>query len=114
MKVICQRIVAHIWFERFIVGVILFNALLLGLETSQTLYSAYSSWMSVGQNIVLFIFIVEAGIKIRAVAPNYRLYFGDGWNLFDFSIVVLSLIPFSGPYAMIARLLSIAIDIYHS
>lgn len=105
MKEICQRIVAHCWFERFIVSVILFNALLLGLETSETLYSAYGSWMSVGQNAVLFIFILEAGIKIRAVAPRYRLYFGDGWNVFDFSIVVLSLIPFSGPYAMIARLL---------
>ena len=26
------------------------------------------------------------------MAPRFRLYFGDGWNLFDFTIVVLSLI----------------------
>jgi voltage-gated sodium channel len=53
---------------------------------------------------VLLVFIIEAGLKIIAVAPQLKRYFGNGWNLFDFSVIVLSLIPASGEYAMIARL----------
>jgi voltage-gated sodium channel len=42
---------------------------------------------------------------MTAFAPNYKKYFGDGWHLFDFTIIILSLIPFSAEYATIARLL---------
>lgn len=42
--------------------------------------------------------------KSIAVAPQYRRYFGAGWHLFDLSVVVFSLIPTTGEYAMIARL----------
>lgn len=31
-------------------------------------------------------------------------YFGDGWNLFDFTAVVVSLIPATGQFATLARL----------
>ena len=43
-------------------------------------------------------------MKITAVAPRWKDYFGDGWNLFDFTIVVVSLIPDTGQFAMIARM----------
>ncbi len=57
-----------------------------------------------GNRLILAIFIAEAALKIYAVAPRFRLYFGNGWNLFDFTVVLLSLIPAAGEYAMIARL----------
>ena len=38
------------------------------------------------------------------MAPRIGRYFGDGWNLFDFSIILLSLIPATGDMALIARL----------
>jgi len=43
-------------------------------------------------------------MKITAVAPQVGKYFKNGWNLFDFSIIVLSLVPATGQFAMIARL----------
>lgn len=104
MKKFAQTIVNKPAFEYFIIGLILFNAVLLGLETSPWIMERYGIWLLYGNHFVLAIFILEAALKIIAVAPRFKLYFGDGWNLFDFSIVVLSLIPATGEYAMIARL----------
>ncbi len=104
MKKFAQSLVEKPAFEYFIIGLILFNAVLLGLETSPWIMERYGIWLRYGNHFVLAVFILEAALKIIAVAPRFRLYFGDGWNLFDFSIVVLSLIPATGEYAMIARL----------
>jgi len=104
MKKFAQNLVEKPGFEYFIVGLILLNAVILGLETSPEIMADYGVWLKWGNHLVLGVFILEAALKIIAVAPRLKLYFGDGWNLFDFSIVVLSLIPASGEYAMIARL----------
>ena len=91
-------------FEYFIVGLIIANGVVLGLETSQTVMSYSGIWLESVNRIVLAVFIVEATLKIYAVAPRFRDYFGSGWNLFDFSVVVFSLLPATGQFAMIARL----------
>lgn len=91
-------------FERSIIGLILLNALILGLETDATLVASYGEWFELGHQLILGAFIIEALLKISAVAPRLKLYFGDGWNLFDFSVIVLSLLPATGELAMIARL----------
>ncbi|MDH3693933.1 MAG: ion transporter [Gammaproteobacteria bacterium] len=104
MRVWCQNLVDARWFEPFIITVIILNAIVLGLETIPELVLRYGDWMLLINRLVLLIFIVEAAIKIIAVAPQYKRYFGDGWNLFDFSVVVLSLLPATGEFAMIARM----------
>lgn len=104
MRAACRKIVANPWFDRFIISLILLNAVVLGLETSPYMVSRYGEIMEFVNHFVLTVFVLEAGIKITAVAPRFNLYFGDGWNLFDFTIVVLSLIPNTGNFAMIARL----------
>ena len=91
-------------FEYSIIGLILINAVILGLETSPEIVANYNTWLVWINNFILAVFILEAVLKIAAVAPRLRLYFGNGWNLFDFTVVVVSLIPASGEYAMIARL----------
>jgi voltage-gated sodium channel len=89
------------------IGLILFNAVLIGLETSKDFVARYDGWLHLGNDIILGVFIIEAVLKITAVAPRLRLYFGDGWNLFDFSIVVLSLVPATEDFALVARLVRI-------
>lgn len=91
-------------FEYSIVGLILLNAAILGLETNATLVTRFGSWFQLGHHLILAAFIIEAALKITAVAPRFKLYFGDGWNLFDFSVILLSLLPATGELAMIARL----------
>jgi voltage-gated sodium channel len=49
-------------------------------------------------NIVVGIFTLEAILKIITYRSNY---FKNGWNLFDFTIVVISLVPSSGPFQIL-------------
>jgi len=103
MQAKVQQIIEHRLFEYFIIAVILFSAVLIGLETSEDFLQSYEGFLYWGNHIVLGIFIVEAALKMYAVAPRLKLYFNDGWNLFDFSIIVLALIPSTGNLAMVAR-----------
>jgi len=104
MQAQAQRIVAHRFFEYFIIGIILLSAVLIGLETSDDIVMAYGEWINWGNRLVLAIFIGEAALKIFAIAPRLKLYFGNGWCLFDFTIIVLALLPSTGELAMLARL----------
>jgi voltage-gated sodium channel len=107
VKAFARRIIEARAFEPFMIGLILFNALLIGLETSPAMIESYGHWLHLGNDIILAVFIAEAVLKMTAVAPRFGLYFGNGWNLFDFSIVVLSLIPATGEFALVARLVRI-------
>ena len=91
-------------FEYFIIGLILFNAVVLGLETVPSVVEEYSFWLGLSHQVILGVFIVEAALKIFALTPRGDRYFRDGWNVFDFSIIVLSLVPATGGFAVIARL----------
>ena len=92
------------WFEYFIIAVIIVNGVLLGLETSAVIAGAYGHWLELGNEIALGVFIVEAILKMVALWPRMLGYFRDGWNIFDFLVIVFALIPATGQFAMIARL----------
>jgi len=77
-------------FQRFILVVIAVNAVVLGLETSADLMGEMGSLLVTLDHIALTIFVVEILIKLFA----HRLaYFRDPWNLFDFTIVSIALLP---------------------
>jgi len=107
MRQFAKRIVGARWFEPLVIGLILLNGAIIGLETSKDIERQYGTLLHLGNNIILCVFIVEAALKITAVAPRLSLYFGNGWNLFDFSIVVLSLLPATGEFALVARLIRV-------
>lgn len=104
MNLMARRIVDDLRFERLIIALIVFNGALVGLETSTTVVAHAGGLIDWAHHLILAAFVAEVGLKLAAVAPAWRRYFGDGWNLFDFTIVVLSLLPFSGELAMIARM----------
>jgi len=107
MRGFCARVVSAGWFEPFMIGCIIANGIIIGLETSKDIDEAYGQLLHLGNDIFLVIFIIEAALKITAVAPRLRLYFGNGWNLFDFTVVVLSLVPSTGEFAVVARLIRV-------
>lgn len=88
--------------HQIIIGVILLNAIVIGLETSDQLMANYGVWLKAIDRLFLAIFVAEAAAKIICLGP--KRYFRDGWNLFDFSIVLASLIPATGQFATLARL----------
>ncbi len=99
-----ERIVDKPGFEYFIIALIIGNGALLGMGTSDHLVDQYGDWMRVASQAVLGIFIAEAIVKMVALAPRSQRYFKDGWNVFDFLVIVFSLIPATGSFAMVARL----------
>ena len=104
MRELAFRITKARTFEYFIIGLIVFNGVLLGLETFPDLFGPYQRWMDLGQDLVLAVFIIEAALKMFAVSPRVHHYFTNGWNLFDFTIIVASLVPSTGGFAVVARL----------
>ena len=76
--------------RNFILGVILFNAAILGLETSDMAMARAGGLITLLDSICLAIFVIEIAIKLFARGGGF---FRDGWNIFDFVIVAISLIP---------------------
>jgi voltage-gated sodium channel len=73
-----------------IIAVILFNAVILGLETSPYVMARAGDLLLTLDQICLIIFVVELVVKLYALGPRF---FRSGWNVFDFIIVGISLAP---------------------
>lgn len=73
-----------------IIGVILFNAIILGIETSPAIMARYGEVIHQIDRICLAIFVVELVVKLYALGPRF---FRSGWNVFDFIIIGISLGP---------------------
>lgn len=102
-----QRLVGTTGFEYTIIAIVIGNSVLLGMGTSPSLVQDYGDLMNLGNQVALGVFIVEALFKMVALAPRSHRYFQDGWNIFDFSVIVLALVPATGEFALIFRLLRI-------
>ena len=89
------------WFGRFILTLILINAVLLGMETSASLMAQYGPILLSLDKLLLGIFVVEILLRIFA----YRgAFFKDPWSLFDLAVVAIALIPASGPLSVLRSL----------
>ena len=104
MRELAGRITGSSRFEYFIIALIVGNGALLGLETNADVAETYHDWIAAGHWITIGVFIAEAAMKLLALAPRSDRYFRDGWNVFDFTIIVLSLIPAVGAFAVVARM----------
>lgn len=84
--------VEHVVFQRFIIAVIVLNAIALGCDTVPTIMAAYGAELNAADHVVLAIFVVELTLRIFAYR---RAFFRDPWNLFDLLIVGSALLPHS-------------------
>lgn len=87
--------------QNTIVGLIVFNAAILGLETSETVMARAGEALVLLDRIVLAIFVAEIALKLYAWGPRF---FRSAWNVFDFAIVAIALVPASGPFAILRAL----------
>lgn len=95
-----------IWIESdkiqtIIVSIIVFNAIMLGLQTSNYLESNFGQVFDVLDIIIPALFLIELAIKLYAF--DYK-FFKSNWNIFDFIIVVICLLPESGPLRVLRTL----------
>ena len=91
-------------FQAAIIGVIVVNAVLVGLETDADLAIQYRSTFDLVNQLIVAIFVVELAIRLVSYLPRPHRFFADGWNVFDFVIVAVSLLPAVGSFATVARL----------
>ncbi|MGB0671493.1 MAG: ion transporter, partial [Rhodospirillales bacterium] len=87
--------------QRFITGIIILNAIGLGLDTSPEIGKRFSAILVAADHIALGIFVFEILAKM---AYRKHRFFLNGWNIFDFVIVGLALLPATGPLAVLRAL----------
>ena len=87
--------------QRILLAFILINAVILGLETSSDIMAAVGPYLIALDKVILAVFVVELTIRLFV----HRLaFFKDGWNVFDFIVVGIALVPASGPFAVLRAL----------
>lgn len=100
----CERLATSKGFQLTIFGVIVFNAIVLGLETYDSLDSDWGDTLFLLNEICLGIFIVEILIRITAYGSRPQQYFTNGWNVFDFVVIFAVFIPGVRENALMLRL----------
>ncbi len=85
-----RRLVESERAQRFIAALIVINAVTLGLETSATVVAAIGDLLRVVDWLVVAVFVIEIAAKLAV----WRLgFFRDPWNVFDLTVVGISLVP---------------------
>lgn len=95
------------WFSNLTTSIIIFYASMLGFKTLGDVESNYDTFLYFLDYFITIYFLIEIIIKMAA-EKNLKDFFKSGWNIFDFIIVVITLIPMdNSTMAAIARLMRI-------
>ena len=73
-----------------ILTVIIINSITLGLGTSDRVNAEIGGFLRVFDRVILGIFVVELSLKLYAYGFHF---FRSSWNLFDFFVVSVGLLP---------------------
>jgi voltage-gated sodium channel len=95
------RLVLSPLFQRVVIGLILLNAVTLGLETSKSIMASWGGLLLALDRVLLVLFTIELAIRIYAFRDRF---FRDPWGLFDFVIVAISWMPDSGALSVLRAL----------
>jgi voltage-gated sodium channel len=98
---VLKSFITHPNTERAIMALIVINAIILGLETSPAIMELYGPILRGLDHAILAIFVVE--ILARMIVQR-REFFFDAWNVFDFFVIVIALIPATGPLQVLRAL----------
>jgi voltage-gated sodium channel len=96
-----RRIVDDPRIERIIMGLIVLNAVTLGLETSDAAMEKFGTLLAAIDRVVIAVFVVE--LTARLIVQR-AAFFRDGWNIFDFIVVGLALAPATEAFSVLRAL----------
>ena len=95
------------WFSNLTTAIIILYASILGFKTVDEVETNYQIFLQFADYFVTIYFIFEIAIKMVA-EKKFMNFFKNGWNVFDFVIVVITLLPLEqSGFAAIARLLRV-------
>jgi voltage-gated sodium channel len=105
---ISRNIVNNKLFNFFIFSIIFLSAITIGIETYPGFANQYRHALLLIDRLIITIFSIEILLKILSNGKRPWLYFSDPWNVFDFIIVGLCLIPMvDNHYFAVFRILRI-------
>jgi len=99
-----QVFVESYFFRRLILAAIVVGAVVIGLETYPAMESRYGYILHFIDRVVVGLFFLEATLKLLALWPRPDHYFRNGWNVFDFTVLALCILPTGANYFAVARL----------
>jgi voltage-gated sodium channel len=105
MTALARRITDSHAFHAFITAVIVLAGILVGIETFPAAVAAHGAFLHALDRVVLAIFVLEIAVKMAAEGKRPWNYFRDVYNVFDFVIVAITLLPLGGQYVTVLRLL---------
>lgn len=84
--------------ENVVLSVILINAAIIGIETVPGLSDSTLRLLKISDGVLLAFFTLEILYKINI---HGKKFFHDSWRIFDFIVIAISLVPASGPFAIL-------------
>lgn len=98
------RLVNSALFQNAVLVLILAAAALVGLETYAGVMAEHGRLIHLLDRVVVWLFVLEAALKMAQHGRHFYRYFKDPWNVFDFTIVVVCFMPVDAQYAAVLRL----------
>lgn len=101
MSQLVSRFLSSRKLDLFITALIIINAITLGLETWPAAVERFGGLFHIIDQTILVVFVIE--ITARLAMMRFK-FFLEPWNVFDFVIVSIALIPSSGPLSILRAL----------
>ncbi len=96
-----QRFLESARFQKAITVLIAINAVTLGIETSKAAMAAAGPLLSMIDKTILSVFVIELLAKLIVYRSRFHK---DPWNVFDFVIVGIALMPATGNLSVLRAL----------
>jgi voltage-gated sodium channel len=87
--------------DRFIMALIVLNAVTLGLETSEAVMARFGPALQLIDRVVIAVFVLEI---LARFAVQRGAFFRDAWNIFDFIVVGIALAPATEAFSVLRAL----------
>ncbi len=102
------RLVDSSRFNLAIAGVIVANAVVLGLETYPEVMTSHSSILVLLNEVFFLVFVIELALRIASYGRRPQDFLSSGWNIFDLVVIGAVLLPGVREQAQLLRLLRLA------
>ncbi|MEO0982822.1 MAG: ion transporter [Pseudomonadota bacterium] len=97
-----KRVIDSAWFVNLVTGLIIANAIILGVLTyANRMPAGFVQGLEMVDNAITWVFAFEILLKLAACRLSF---FKSGWNWFDFTVVSISLIPGGGAFSVLRAL----------
>ncbi len=93
-----ERFMARRDVQRFLIVLIVVNAVILGIETSPEAVAWIGPSLARLDQIILWIFVAELALLIAA--RGWR-FFRDPWSVFDFVVIMIAFVPTTGSLSVL-------------